>query len=156
MNTIALPRQTNLSEELRVIVKRMAASNGGLVSFLRSAGIRYRRGYEQLNRNQGVLVDMLPALTQAGIDEPLRRVADACGYDVTPKMQFLRKAHAPDRPVRSHALDLHHATAAVTMTIEAALADKLIDEREREIIKGDLHKLRRKMAELEMKLEVGK
>ena len=146
---VALPEQPNLSNRVRVILKRTASQNGGLAAFMRELGIPYQRVWEQMNRCQGVRVDLLPALTAGGIDEPLRVVADACGYDVTPKVKFLRKKKVEARPVRSHALDIHHAAAAVTAKIEEALTDRQIDDREREAIKSALHGLRKKMAELE-------
>ena len=39
INTVALPRQANLSDEIRGILKRAAAMNGGLASFMRKVGI---------------------------------------------------------------------------------------------------------------------
>lgn len=149
--TLRLGGQTNLSEALRVIIKRTAASNGGLVAFMKTLGFPYRRAYEQLNRNQGVLVDILPALTEAGIDEPLRRVADACGYDVMPKLKFLRTSHPP-KPVRSYGLDMHHATATITRVLEEALADQRIDDKELEKLKARLHDARKTLAAFEAKI----
>jgi uncharacterized membrane protein YebE (DUF533 family) len=40
-----------------------------------------------------------------------------------------------------------------TMIVEDALADRMIDDKERERIKSALHGLRRKMAELEGRIE---
>lgn len=153
MNTIALPRQTNVSESIRVSIKRLAANNGGLARFVRDLGMPYKRTWERINRNQGDLIDLIVALAQGEIDEPLRIAADAAGYEVTPKTKFLRKAHALARPVRSHALELHHSTSAVTMLVEEALKDKLIDNRERTAVKSAIHQLRKKMAELEARIE---
>ena len=145
--------QTNLSGKIRASLKRQASERGGLASMMRELGLPYKKAWEQLNRNQGVLVDILPVFALAGIDEPLRAVADACGCDVTPKMKFLRRKPADSRPVRSHALDIHHAAAAVTMRLEEALLDRRIDERENEAIKSALHGLRKKMAELEARID---
>jgi len=149
MNTIALPRQTNISETIRVSIKRLASNNGGLARFMRDIGQPYKRTWERVNRNQGDLIDLIVELAKVGIDEPLRIAADASGLDITPKMNFLRKAHAPSKTIRSYALDLHHATSAVTMLIEAALEDRRIDHRERKEVKSAIHKLRKEMAELE-------
>ena len=150
--TVEIPEQPNLSDRVRVIVKRTASQSGGLAALMRALGIPYQRVWEQMNRSQGVRVDLLPALSASGIDEPLRVVADACGYDLTPKTKFLRKKNTEGRPVRSHALAIHHAAAAVTMKIEEALADKQIDEREKDAIKSALHKARIALAELENRI----
>ena len=151
INAVALPRQTNLSDEIRTIIKRTAAINGGLASFMRKIGIGYRRAWEQANRSQGVLVDILPALTMAGIDEPLRIVADACGCDVQPKMKFLRISNPP-RPVRSYGLELHHVTSRITMLLEEALTDQRIDEKEIKALQSRVHGARKTLAEFEAKI----
>lgn len=153
MNSIALPLQTICSENVRVSIKRLASDNGGLASLCRALGFPYKRTWERVNRNVGDLLDGVVGLAQTGFDEPLRIAADAAGYDVIPKMKFLRTTHAPTKAVRSHALDLHHATAAVTMIVEDALADKMIDDKERERVKSALHQLRKSMAALEGRLE---
>ena len=151
INAVALPRQTNLSDEIRTIIKRTAAINGGLASFMRKIGIGYRRAWEQANRSQGVLVDILPALTMAGIDEPLRIVADACGCDIQPKIKFLRTSNPP-RPVRSYGLELHHVTSRITMLLEEALADQRIDEKEIKALQSRVHGARKTLAEFEAKI----
>jgi len=151
INAVALPRQTNLSDEIRTIIKRTAAINGGLASFMRKIGIGYRRAWEQANRSQGVLVDILPALTMAGIDEPLRIVADACGCDIQPKIKFLRTSNPP-RPVRSYGLELHHVTSRITMLLEEALADQRIDEKEIKALQSKVHSARKTLAEFEAKI----
>jgi len=148
INAVALPRQTNTSETIRVSIKRLASNNGGLARFMRGLGIPYNKTWERVNRNKGDLIDLVVELARNGLDEPLRIAADASGLDVTPKVQFLRKACSV-RPIRSHALDLHHATTDVTRIVEEALADKMIDDKERERVKSAIHYLRKKMAELE-------
>jgi hypothetical protein len=151
INAVTLPGQTNLSDEIRGILKRTAAINGGLASFMRKIGIGYRRAWEQANRSQGVLVDILPALTMAGIDEPLRIVADACGCDIQPKIKFLRTSNPP-RPVRSYGLELHHVTSRITMLLEEALADQRIDEKEIKALQSRVHGARKTLAEFEAKI----
>ena len=151
INAVTLPGQTNLSDEIRGILKRAAAMNGGLASFMRKVGIGYRRAWEQANRSQGVLVDILPALTMAGIDEPLRIVADACGCDIQPKIKFLRTSNPP-RPVRSYGLELHHVTSRITMLLEEALADQRIDEKEIKALQSRVHGARKTLAEFEAKI----
>ena len=153
INSATLPRQTNTSETIRVSIKRLASNNGGLARFMRGLGMPYNKTWERINRNKGDLIDGIIELARVGFDDPLRIAADAAGYDVTPKVKFLRKAHTPARAVRSHALDLHHACSAVTMIVEDALADRMIDAKERERVKSALQKLRRKMAELEGRIE---
>ena len=151
INAVALPGQTNLSDEIRTILKRTAAMNGGLASFMRKIGISYKKAWEQANRSQGVRVDLLPALTLAGIDEPLRIVADACGCDIQPKIKFLRTSNPP-RPVRSYGLELHHVTSRITMLLEEALADQRIDEKEIKALQSRVHGARKTLAEFEAKI----
>jgi len=151
MNTIAVPRQTNVSENVRVSIKRLAMMNGGLARFVRELGMAYKKTWERLNRNKGDLIDGVVELALVGFDDPLRIAADAAGYEITPKIKFLRKDH-PGKSVRYYELDLHHATAAVTMLVERALEDGMTEARKWEEVKSALQKLRRKMAELEARV----
>ncbi len=145
--------QAKLSGEIRVALKRRAAGmRGGLRTLAQEAGLPYARAWNQLNRGNGVLADLIAALAQVGIDDPLRMVADAAGYDVAPKPKFLRRKGQPT-PIRAHEIDLHHAAADVTQRIEKALVDQAINARERERIKSALHALRLRMAELEAHID---
>ncbi len=153
--SLPFPDQTTLSDTVRTAVKRIASGNGGLKSLLREAGLPYKRSWEQMNRTQGVRVDLLPALAAAGVHEPICIVADACGFTVTPKATFLRKPNG-GRPLRAHGLSIHHAVAALTMTLEAALEDGAISKAERRGLKNDLHKVRCVLAEMEARIEGGR
>lgn len=145
--------QASLSAAIRTAVKRLAAGRRrGLRDLASDCGVPYARAWNQLNRGNGVLADLVAALAQAGIDDPLRMVADEAGYDIAPKLKFLRRAHPPTKPVRSYALDLHHACAGVTQAIEEALADECLDDRDRVRVLATLHTLRREMAELEARI----
>lgn len=151
--TVSDPEQANLSALVRVNIKRLAAGQPrGLRALAALCDMPYMKAWNQLNRGQGVLIDLMPALSRVS-DDPLRIIADACGYTITPKAQFLRRKQGRGKPIRSHALDIHHAAAAVTIKIEEALADKSIDQRDRERIKTQLQGLRRRMAELEAHLD---
>ncbi|MEN6311262.1 MAG: hypothetical protein ABFD80_06950 [Acidobacteriota bacterium] len=133
-----------------MIVKQAAAQNGGLRKLMHALGIDYGRAWEQMNRCQGVRVDLLPALTAGGLEEPLRVVADECGYDLMPKMKFLRKPNGGQpRPLRSCALALHHAVSAATEILDKALADNRLSEREKEQIAEALFKVNKVKAEVE-------
>jgi hypothetical protein len=155
MNTLTLPRQTNTSNDVRVSVKRLASNNGGLAKFTREHGLPYKRTWERVNRNQGDLLDLLVVLAQEGIDEPLRIAADASGHDLTPKIKFLRTGRGPAKPVRSTALELHHSCSVVTEAIEQALVDGSFDDRDRDRVGAALHGLRKKMAEIEARIQGG-
>ncbi len=157
-SVIALPAidQTNVSAEIRAIIKRMAADGGGLVKMMQRADIPYRRAYEQANRNQGVLVDFAVALEHAGIDDPLRIAVDRSKkYELAPKVKFLRKAH-PARTIREIELDIHHAVSALTSLVESTAQDGRFKRRDVETIKSEVHKIKVKFAELEAGIEGGK
>ena len=154
-NTMAIPtaRQTNITENVRVSIKRLASNNGGLASFMRGIGQPYKKTWERVNRNQGDLIDLIVALAQEGIDEPLRIAADASGHDLTPKVRFLRAAKGPAKPVRATALELHHSCSVVTEAIETALIDGSFDDKDRDRVGSALHQLRKKMAEIEARIQ---
>jgi len=152
MNTIALPRQTNVSESIRVSIKRLASHNGGLAQFLRDLGMPYNKTWERVNRNKGDLIDGVIELAQVGFDDPFRIAAEAAGYEVMPKTVFLRKAH-PGKAVRSYALDIHHATSALTMLVEDALSDGGLSSMEKDAIKAAAQRARVEIAELVAKIE---
>ena len=152
-NCIALnlPRQTNVSENVRVSIKRLASNNGGLANFCRAIGFPYKRTWERLNRNVGDLLDGVISLAQIGFDDPLRIVADACSCEMVPKMKFLRKSGI-NRPIRFYALGLHHACAHITTIVEQALVDGHFKESQRQRVLAAIHELRKKMAELEVRI----
>lgn len=141
--------QANISDVLRTVIRREAIAEGGVSKFARKAQVNPHRFYNQMNRGNGVLAELIVLCARNGYDEPLRIVAEACGHDVTPKPKFLRRAHPPTKPVRSYALDLHHACAGVTQTIEEALADECLDDHDRARVLSTIQTLRREMAELE-------
>jgi len=147
INTVALPRQANVSGQIRVILKREAAENGGLRDMARDIGENYHKIWNQMNRNQGVLADLVVILARHGFDGPLRIMAEAAGHEVVPKVKFLRKAH-PGKAVRSFELDVHHATSALTMIVEDALRDGGLSSKEKESIKAAAQKARVEIAEL--------
>jgi len=151
INALTLPRQTNTSETIRVSIKRLASNNGGLASFMRALGMPYNKTWERINRNKGDLIDGIIELAQVGFDDPLRIAADAAGYDVTPKLKFLRTSRPP-RPVRSYGLELHHVTSRITMLLEEALADQRIDEKEIRALQSRVHNARKTLAEFEAKI----
>ena len=151
MNTIALPRQTNVSENVRVTIKRIAANNGGLASLTRELGLPYKRTWERLNRNVGDLIDLVVGLAQKGKDDPLRIAVDATPYELTPKMRFLRTSNPPKR-LSYQALDLVHACTFVTALIASADEDKGLSEREQANVKSALHILKIKVAETEARI----
>ena len=150
--TLNFPGQSKVSDRIRTNLKRYAAQNGGLRKLCQMLGFDYDRAWHQLNRGQGVLAEMLVITAAAGLDEPLRIVAHEAGYDVTPKQKFLRRAHPPTKPVRSYALDIHHACSSVTQMIEDALVDGSFDARERARVMSAIHSMRRELAELEQKV----
>lgn len=154
MNTIALPRQTNVSENIRVSIKRLASNNGGLASFMRALGHPYKRTWERVNRNQGDLIDLVVDLAAQGIDEPLRTAVAPTPFELTPKMKFLRNTN-PAKPTRSYALDIHHAVSALTSLVDRALLDNRLTSKERGAIREAAHRAKMEIARLEAKIEEG-
>lgn len=156
MHQAAALYQPIISARIRTVLKREAASNGGLKNFAHELGEDYDKVWHQANRGQGVLADLIVTLTRAGFDEPLRIIADAAGVDITPKVKFLRKARGPAKPVRATALELHHSCSVVTAEIEKALVDGSFDDKDRDRVAVALHRLRIKMAEIEARMAGGK
>ena len=152
-NCIALniPRQTNVSENVRVSIKRLASNNGGLANFCRVIGFPYKRTWERLNRNVGDLLDGVISLAKIGFDDPLRIVADACNCEMVPKMKFLRKTGV-NKPIRFYEISLYHACAHITTLIEQALVDGHFKESQKDRVLAAIHELRKKMAELEARI----
>ena len=152
MHNCAIPYQANVSGKIRVILKREAVLNGGLRDMARDIGENYHKVWNQMNRNQGVLADLVVILARHGFDGPLRIIAEAAGHEVVPKVKFLRKAH-PGKSVRSFELDVHHATSALTLLVEDALSDKRLSSMEKDGIKAAAQKARVEIAELVAKIE---
>ena len=153
MQQAAPVHQAIVSEKIRVILKREAAANGGLRDMAHDIGEGYGKVWNQANRGQGILADLIVALARHGFDEPLRIVASAAGHDLTPKIKFLRAARSPAKPVRSTALELHHSCSVVTEAIETALVDGSFDDKDRDRVGAALYGLRKKMAEIEAKIQ---
>ncbi len=155
MSTIeqSLPiEQAKYSAEICTSIKQSMTKAGLTYEKLAEAlGVPLHTAWNWLNGRATPPVGLLPATARLGLDEPQRKAADLGGYDVTPK--FLRKVHAPARPVRSHALDIHHAAAALTMLLEDALVDQVIDSREQEALKAELFKVKKVLAEFEARIE---
>ena len=147
--------QTNISTAVRRTIITHAYNNGGLRDLCRKTGQPYNQTWERVNRNKGDLLDLVVALANANISEPLREVVDATPYELQPKMRFLRAA-TPAKPLTHHALDLHHACSFVTALIVSALESGVMGERERRNVKSAIHAMRVKMAELEYRLEPNK
>jgi molybdenum-dependent DNA-binding transcriptional regulator ModE len=154
MNSCALPYQANVSGKIRTILKREAAENGGLRDMARDIGENYHKVWNQMNRNQGVLADLVVILARHGFDGPLRIVAEAAGHEVIPKVKFLRKMH-PGKSIRSFELDVHHAASALTMLVELALSDGALSSMEKEAIKEAAQKAKIEIAELEARMTGG-
>jgi len=153
INTVAQVQQANISEFLRVLFRRKANEVGGIVKLAEIVGINAHRYYNQMDRGNGILADLIVEhCRKTGDDAPLRAIADACGKEITPKPRFLRKAH-PGKPVRSFELDVHHATSALTLLVEDALSDGGLNSIEKEAIKAAAQKARVEIAELVAKIE---
>jgi len=143
--------QTNISDIIRTLIRRRANENGGISAFARSAHVNPHRIYNQLNRGNGVLAELIVLCAQNGDDGPLRVVADACNCEIVPKMKFLRKAGI-NKPVRFYALGLHHACSHITTIVEKALVDGHFKESQRDRVLAAMHELRKRMAELEARI----
>ena len=143
--------QAKISDILRTLIRRRANENGGISKFARSVNVNPQRIYNQMNRGNGVLAELIVLCAQNGDDAPLRVVADACNCEIVPKLRFLRKAGV-DKPVRFYALGLHHASSHITTIIEKALVDGHFKESQRDRVLAAIHELRKKMAELEARI----
>jgi hypothetical protein len=148
-------QQANTSEVLRKLFRRKAIEVGGIPELARIVGVNAHRYYNQMNRGNGILADLIVAhCTQTGDDEILCAMADACDRDITPKVKFLRTAH-PRQTIQSIELDVHHATTALTEIVEATLRDKRFSSREQSAIKAAAQKAKVKIAELEARVTGG-
>ena len=143
--------QANVSDIIRTLIRRRANENGGISKFARSAHVNPHRIYNQMNRGNGVLAELIVLCAQNGDDGPLRVVADACNCEVVPKMKFLRKVGV-NKPVRFYALGLHHACAHITMIVEQALLGGHFKASQRDKVLAAIHELRKRMAELEARI----
>ena len=143
--------QAKISDIIRTLIRRRANENGGISKFARSVHVNPQRIYNQMNRGNGVLAELIVLCHENGDDAPLRVVADACNCEIVPKMKFLRKAHV-NKPVRFYALGLHHACSHITTLVEQALMDGYFKELQRERVLAAIHELRKRMAELEAKI----
>jgi len=133
MNNNSAPslRQTNLSEEIRLSLLRLANRNGGLRDLAGKAELSYNALWGQLNRGQGVLAHVIPRIVSATGDPfLLSLLADACGFMVAPKPRFLRTRHE----IRRQGTGLAIAVGQALEAIEQALADGLINSAEHEQI----------------------
>ncbi len=155
MPQTAALHQPIISEKIRTVLKREAASNGGLKDMARHIGLDYDHLWHQANRGQGILADLIVSLAQHGFREPLRIIAEAAGCDVMPKVQFMRRAH-PGKAVRSLAIDAGFATAALAKAIDEALEDKDLNSAERAAIKKAGAEAQELIAELMAKAVGGK
>ncbi len=107
-------QQANLSGVLRTLIRRRANEEGGIPKLARIVGVNAHRYYNQLNRGNGVLAELVVEhYKKLGDKEPVRVLADACGFDLVPKARFLWKAH-PAKALQDFELDCHHALAALT------------------------------------------
>lgn len=155
---IAVPKieQANVSELLRSIIRRKANSVGGVTKLARIVGVNAHRYYNQMNRGNGVLADLIVEhYWKLGDKEPLRVMAEACDHELVPKVKFLRKAH-PAKPVQDFELDCVHALDALTMLIDEARKDNRYSWMEREAIKEAGERAKLEIAELVVKAVGGK
>jgi hypothetical protein len=143
--------QTNLSENIRLDVKRRAARNGGTKGIAQRVGLPYKRIWEQLNRTSRVSVDIIPPLFHAGETRPLRMIADACGQYVIPKTRFLRKRDTKP-PVRADAIDMLDAAVGVAKEISDALLDQQFDSKESVLVQDAFAKLDEHIAVLRFRV----
>lgn len=149
-NTATAPtaQQANLSGVLRTLIRRRANEEGGIPKLARIVGVNAHRYYNQLNRGNGILADLIVEhYKKLGDKEPLRVIADACDYELVPKAKFLRKAH-PAKPIQDFELDCHHALAALTSIVDAARKDNHYSRIEQESIKAAADRAKTEIAEL--------
>jgi len=127
--------QSNLADEIRVSLRRLADRNGGLRDLAGKAEVSYNALWGQLNRGQGILAHVIPRIVQAtGDSRLLSLLADACGFMVAPKPKFLRTR----REIRRQETGLAIAVGRALEVIEQAIADDLINSAERERIQRAL------------------
>jgi hypothetical protein len=144
--------QPKISDIIRTLIRRRANENGGISKFARSVNVNPQRIYNQMNRGNGVLAELIVLCAQNGDDGPLRVVADACNCEIVPKMKFLRNSGL-NKPVRFYALGLHHACSHITTLVEQALLDGHFKTSQKERVIAAMHEMRKKMAELRARIE---
>jgi len=130
--------QTNLFNDIRFCLLRLANSNGGLRDLADKARVSYNALWGQLNRGQGILAHIIPQVVKAtGDSRLLSLLADECGYIIAPKPRFLRSRGE----IHQKETGLAIAVGRALEVIEQALADGLINSLERERIRAALSKI---------------
>ena len=153
MNSTTSVQQANISELLRTLIRRKANEAGGISAIARTVGVNAHRYYNQMNRGNGILADLIVEhFKKLGDKEPLRIIADACDHDIVPKPKFLRKVH-PAKPIQDFELDCNHALDALTSIIDSARKDNRYSLIEREAIKEAADRAKLEIAELIAKIE---
>jgi len=152
-NPALTQRQTNLGEEIRVSLLRLAHRNGGLRDLASKAELSYNALWGQLNRGQGILAHVVPRIVSATGDfRLLSLLADACGFMVAPKPKFLRTR----REIRRQETGLAIAVGQALDVIEQALTDGLINSLERERIRQALSQVCANSLEIKESIEKGR
>lgn len=148
--------QAKLSADLRMSLLELAANNGGIVGVAaktQAFGLDYQTLWNSMNRNKNPMFEdmarVVLVMLATGCFEPLRIIADYCGYQITPKPG----SPADDYDLRHEAIELNHQAAGAGMRIETALEDGSIDDREDRDIRRSLQTVRNKIGKAESKLD---
>jgi hypothetical protein len=145
--------QSNLRDEIRVSLLRLAQKNGGLRDLAGKAGLSYNALWGQINRGQGILADSIPPIVQATGDlRLLSLVADSCDCLIAPKPKYLRTR----REIRKQETGLAIAVGQALSVIETALEDGLINSLERDEIRRALDGVCGKAVEIGAAVKEGK
>lgn len=134
----------------RQTILDIASQNGGLKKIAEKAKINYSALWNMLNRNAGVLVHAVPKIVNGTKDiKLLHQICNPCGYMPVENVKFKRGV----KSVRKREVDLSITLGRALKIIEQSYEDKKITKQEYKKIHFALNELRRKEAELDLRIK---
>ena len=147
------PAQAKLADEIRASILMHAANNGGHVHIAAMMKIEYSTWWNSLHRNANPMQDDMARLAlymkTTGNLEPLRLVADFCGYFLERKPMFEDDGH----DLRHEVIELNKDAGDVGMDVENALEDGNLDNNEKKYLRRKINHIKEHAEEMDAKIE---
>lgn len=147
------PPQAKLAAEIHTSILAHAAHNGGYVHVAQMMGVDYSIWWNSMNRNQNPIFEDAARLAlymkATGNIEPLRLIADFCGYFIEPKPLFEDDGH----DLRHEVIELNKDAGDIGMDVENALEDGDLDKNEKKYLRRKIHHVIEHAAEIDAKIE---